>query len=272
MYVPGEPLPTCGGACCSRACFPYGPTGVLVCQPPSGCHPTGEICTQDIDCCGAEGRPDGDTAMITCSKEEGNSIGRCTNGNSCTPAGGICRLSDVSCSANANCCAGNTINNPTCKQDNLGIPRCLAAEVDCNDPQNYVGKACASSADCCNLPCVANPDGDDPPFICGGDTCQPAGASCTTTADCCRGLPCNIPPGSTMGMCGGGDVPDSGTGGSPGTGGTSSTGGNETGGNSTGGMAGTGGTCAAYGQACETTSDCCNGVPCTSGFCLDMPH
>jgi hypothetical protein len=54
-----------------------------------------------------------------------------------------------------------------------------------------------------------------------------------------------------------------GTGGTPGTGGTSS------GGTPTGG---TGGTCAAYGQACETTDDCCNAVPCTGGFCLDDPR
>ncbi|HTM44161.1 MAG TPA: hypothetical protein VL137_04355, partial [Polyangiaceae bacterium] len=61
-------LPTCGGECCSKACFPYGPTGVLICQPPSGCHPTGEICTDDVDCCGSETRPDGDTSHITCNK------------------------------------------------------------------------------------------------------------------------------------------------------------------------------------------------------------
>jgi hypothetical protein len=210
--------------------------------------------------------------MIVCDKEGDNPIGRCTNGNACTPAGGICRLDTVSCNANANCCAGNVLQYQTCKQDNLGIPRCLAGEIDCEDPQNYVGHACASSADCCNLPCVPNADGDDPPFVCGGDSCVPAGGACTTTADCCRGLPCNIAPGSTMGTCGGGDVPDSGSGGTNGSGGTSSTGGSDTGGNSTGGMAGTGGSCSAYGQACETTADCCNGVPCTAGFCLDMPH
>ena len=266
VYDPANPLPTCGGECCSRACFPYGPTGVLICQPPSGCHPTGENCREDLDCCGAEGRPDGDTAGITCMKEGDNPVGRCNNGNSCTPAGGICRLQEVSCNANANCCAGNVLQFATCKQDNLGIPRCLAAEIDCTDPANYVGQACASSADCCNLPCVPNPDGDDPPFVCGGDSCVAAGGACTTTADCCRGLPCTILPGATKGVCGDipredGGVPDSGMGGTNGTGGSSSTGGSPTG--------GTGGTCSAYGQACDTTADCCNGVPCTNGFCIE---
>jgi hypothetical protein len=186
-YDPMVPLPTCGGECCSRACFPYGPTGVLICQPPSGCHPTGELCREDEDCCGSATRPDGETSGIVCSKSGDSPIGRCDNGMACTPAGGICRLATVECNANANCCAGNTVTSdpPTCRQDNLGIPRCLAAPGDCSDPESLVGEACASSADCCNLPCVPNPDGDDPPFVCGGE-CVPAGGDCTVTADCCR--------------------------------------------------------------------------------------
>jgi hypothetical protein len=238
----GGDLPTCGGECCSRACFPYGPTGVLICQPPSGCHPTGETCREDVDCCGSATRPDGETTQITCSKDGDNEIGRCDAGNECTPAGGICRLQTVECSANANCCSGNVLQNNTCKQDNLGIPRCLTAEVDCTDSASYVGKACASSADCCNLPCVPNAGGD-PPFVCG-ESCVNVDGACTTTADCCSGLPCLIAPGSTSGSCGG----DSGGEGGAGGGGP--------------------GSCAAYGQACSVTSDCCSGVPCRNGFCL----
>jgi hypothetical protein len=232
----GGPLPTCGGACCSRACLPYAATGVLICQPPSGCNPTGELCTADLDCCGSATLPDGDTAKITCSKTAENPIGRCNAGNACTPAGGICRLQTMSCNENANCCAGNVLQKNTCKQDNLGIPRCLAAEIDCTDPSDYVGKACSTSADCCNLPCVPNPSGD-PPFICGS-ACVPAGGACTTTADCCAGLPCSIPPGSTQGICGELPKEDAGI------------------------------PCAAYGQACTTAADCCNEVPCTNGFCV----
>jgi hypothetical protein len=134
---------------------------------------------------------------------------------------------------------------------------------------------------------VPNPDGDDPPFVCGGE-CVPSGGTCTVTADCCRGITCSFPPGSTRGTCG-----DTGTGGTGGMGGTNTggnntggnntggnntggnnTGGNNTGGNNTGGnyTGGTGGACSAYGQACEMTSDCCNGVPCTNGFCVDNPR
>jgi hypothetical protein len=277
-YDPSVPLPTCGGECCSRACFPYGPTGVLICQPPSGCHPTGELCREDGDCCGAEGLPDGDMARTTCSKPNpDDAIGRCDKGNRCEPAGGICRLDEVSCSATANCCAGNVHQEMVCKQDSLGIPRCLGADIDCTDPESLIGMACASSADCCNLPCLPNPGGD-PPFVCGG-MCVPAGGTCTTTADCCRGLPCITLPGATSGTCG--DTGTGGTGGTGGMGGTDS-GGTNSGGTDSGGTAGMGGTggytggtggmCAAYGQSCDTSADCCNMVPCTNGFCLDDPR
>jgi hypothetical protein len=246
----GGPLPVCGGECCSRACFPYGQTGVLICQPPSGCRPTGEVCGDDGDCCGSAGLPDGETSDVTCSKVDDNPLGRCDNGNSCTPAGGICRLTEIECNANANCCSGNTLQNPTCKQDNLGIPRCLAEEIDCTDPSIFVGQACASSADCCNLPCVPNPDGD-PPFVCVGG-CVPSDGTCTTSADCCAGIPCVVPSGQTAGVCDGqGDTSGAGGGG----GGT--------------GAGGEDVNCSEYGQSCSEDSDCCNGIPCSAdGFCI----
>src|SRR5262249_8086430 len=58
VYIEGG-LPQCGGGCCSRACAPWGPTGVLVCQPASGCHVVGDLCTSDGDCCGSMGLPGG---------------------------------------------------------------------------------------------------------------------------------------------------------------------------------------------------------------------
>jgi hypothetical protein len=132
-YMGGE-LPVCGGECCSRACLPYGPTGVLICQPPSGCRPTGETCAEDSDCCGSEGLPDGELAMVTCEKVGDSPIGRCNNGNSCSPAGAICRLQTDSCNANANCCAGNVLQFDTCHLDALGVPRCTQAEITCTIP------------------------------------------------------------------------------------------------------------------------------------------
>jgi hypothetical protein len=240
----------CGeGASCSRACFPYGPTGVLICQPPSGCRPTGEVCANDTDCCGSETLPDGRESGIVCNKVDGNPLGRCDMGNSCTPAGGICRLQALECNANANCCAGNVLQFDTCKQDNLGIPRCLIAEIDCTNPEDFVGDECATSADCCGLPCVPNPNGNDPPLVCLGE-CVPSGGTCTTSADCCSGIPCIIPPGSTEGLC----QPDDPTG-AGGAGGGGGVGGGDT-------------ECAEYGQACDDATDCCNTVPCTNGFCI----
>ena len=225
----GGPLPTCGGECCSRSCLPYGPTGVLICQPPSGCRPTGELCTQDGDCCGSAGLPDGATTDVMCRKEPGNPVGRCDNGNSCAAAGMICRLDTTSCNATANCCAGNVHQFDTCHLDNLGIPRCGVA-VDCSNPQAQVGMACASSADCCGLPCTPNGTGT---FVCGG-SCVVQGGTCTTAADCCAGLPCNVPPGSSSGTCG---MPQG---------------------------------CSSYGQSCTIAADCCNGVPCTNGTCVSI--
>jgi hypothetical protein len=136
-----------------------------------------------------------------------------------------------SCSSNANCCAGNTQNFMTCAQDSLGIPRCLAAEINCGLPENYIGDDCATSADCCGSPCTPVGSGEDPTLICGG-SCIAEGGTCTTSADCCSGLPCDIPGGTTEGTCG------------------------------------VQGECAEYGQQCETSFECCNEVPCSAaGYC-----
>jgi hypothetical protein len=224
----GEALPTCGGDCCSRACQPYGPTGVLICQPSSGCRPRGEVCREDDDCCGSINLPDGERTGVTCSKVAGNEYGRCDSGNACTPAGAICRLQTDSCNAPANCCAGNVLQFDTCKLDNLGIPRCVVQEIDCGDPTDYVGQECATAADCCGLPCLPNPGGD-PPLICGG-ACVEEDGECTTTADCCSG-PCTFTPGEPTGFCG----PPS--------------------------------ECLEYGQQCDGSTPCCNSIPCSNGVC-----
>jgi hypothetical protein len=194
-------VPQCGGECCSRACAPYGSIGVLVCQQPSGCRPTGEICRKDSDCCGGPGQPNS-SQNVVCSKADPNQpTGRCDNGQSCRAAGMICKLATTSCNAENNCCAGNVNQNPlVCQQDLLGIPRCTIAGVGC-DGGSRAGQQCATSADCCGLPCVPNPSGN-PPLICG-PACVPNTGACTTSADCCSGLPCTIPPGGSSGTCGG---------------------------------------------------------------------
>jgi hypothetical protein len=249
--VCGPTGPCNSNPCCSRSCEPYAATGVSICQPPSGCHPTGELCQKDTDCCGAAGLPNGDEAKTTCNKAAGATIGRCGQGNKCSPAGSICRLAAFSCESTDRCCSGTVQQVKTnCVQDNLGIPRCLGgAAVDCTNPPP-AGTACASSADCCNKPCTPNAAGV---LVCSGVACQPTGASCTTTADCCSGEPCNVPTGATNGTCGA-----SATAPTPGTdaGTTNPT------------TPGGGTTCSQYGQQCTSSAQCCNGTPCTGGYCV----
>jgi hypothetical protein len=262
----GTGIPACGGNCCSRACAPFGPTGVDICEPPSGCRPTGELCRVDDDCCGAPGTPTGGAdSNVHCSKANSNDpVGRCDNGNVCSPAGNICRLASNSCNATDRCCAGTVQTHPyLCKQDNLGIPRCTITGV-CPDSGTLQGQPCASSADCCGLACVPNHVDGGAPFVCGA-TCEPTCAGCTTTADCCQGLACVLPPGSSSGTCGtsactpDGGVIDSGT---PNDGGTSNDGGTGNDGAST-----DSGVCSLYGQLCSVAADCCDGLPCTNGRC-----
>jgi hypothetical protein len=246
-------VPQCGGECCSRACAPHR-SGLFVCQPPSGCHPTGEVCTTDSDCCGGVGTPNSQGVM--CSKANATDpVGRCDNGQACRPAGAVCKLATSSCNAENNCCAGNVNQNPfVCQQDNLGIPRCTLAGKPCDDAGSKAGQACATSADCCGLSCVPNPSytpgGSAPPFVCGGQ-CVGQGGSCTTAADCCPGLPCTLPPGSTRGTCGNPPPPPDAGPPPP-----------------VDAAVPDGGTCAEYGQSCTTNSDCCNSVPCTNGRCV----
>jgi hypothetical protein len=254
-------LPSCGGPCCSRSCAPWGPTGVLVCQPASGCHVVGDLCTTDSDCCGSAGLPYGGPKPVVCDKTGSTGIyGVCRNPNGCKPNGDVCKLQNSSCNSSCDCCSGNCETQDTCKQDNVGVPRC--ASPQCVNP----GGSCASSADCCNgMPCVPNPvDGGTPPYVCYQAACVPSCGACTNNADCCPGETCDMAPGSQTGTCGpcGGPVGDGGTGSDGGT--TGSDGG------TLGGDSGTGGTdggCALYGQICTTSSDCCNGVPCTNGRC-----
>jgi hypothetical protein len=252
VYVDGG-LPQCGGACCSRACAPWGPTGVLVCQPASGCHPVGDLCQQDTDCCGANGLPGGSGKPVTCDKSGGGPVGICRLPMGCKPNGDVCKLKTMSCNSSCDCCAGNCETMDTCKQDNEGVPRC--AFLQCVNP----GNACASSADCCNgLPCVPNPSGN-PPYVCYAQPCVKGCGACTNNADCCPGTACIFGNGGTQGVCGP-------CGGPPGDGGTTGGDGGTTG---DGGTIGSpdGGTCGLFGQICTQASDCCNGVPCTDGRC-----
>jgi hypothetical protein len=239
-------VPSCGGDCCSRLCAPYGPTGVLICQPASGCHVVGDLCTKDGDCCGSVGLPGGSGKPVVCDKVPPNTVGVCRNPMGCKPDGDICRLATMSCNASCDCCSGNCQNQDTCHLDNVGVPRCSGATCV------PAGGACASAANCCNgLPCVPNPvDGGTPPFVCF-QGCVPNCGACTINADCCVGETCVVPPGSTSGVCGPCvPPPDGGTDAGPDSGPDS-------------GTPDSGPVCALYGQGCSANGDCCNGVPCS---------
>jgi hypothetical protein len=252
-------LPACGGGCCSRLCAPYGPTGVLVCQPASGCHVVGDLCTQDGDCCGSVGLPGGSGKPVTCDIQPPFAVGICVNPQGCKPDGDVCKLANSSCNASCDCCSGNCENKDTCKPDSLGVPRCAAEQCV------MAGGSCASSANCCNgMPCVPNPvDGGMPPYICSPVFCVQACGECTVNADCCPGETCIEQIGSAKGICGPCGGPDGGVGGGGAGGGMGGVGG--------GGAGGTdGGPCSLYGQECMSDSDCCNGVPCNgpNGPCM----
>ena len=242
----GGGVPPCGGSCCSRLCAPYGPTGVMVCQPASGCHVVGDLCTTDGDCCGSVGLPGGSGKPVTCDIQAPFAVGVCRNPMGCKPDGDICKLATRSCNASCNCCSGNCETQDTCKVDSVGVPRCAPEKCAMK------GEACASSASCCDgLPCIPNPDpSGKPPFICG-NPCSKACGTCTIDADCCPGTTCHHELGSTQGTCG--PCGDAGV-----------DGGDDAG--SDAGMdAGMPDACASYlGQGCTTSADCCNALFCVN--------
>jgi hypothetical protein len=270
------------GQCCSRLCAPYGPTGVKICQPANGCHVNGDLCRSDYDCCGAAGSGEPGAGNGGCVFMTGQTIGICRNPTGCNPEGNVCHYKAdtvyaCTVSSSRNDCCSAPGNSGVCKLDALGIPRCFGGGA-CSP----AGASCAYSGDCCGgLPCVPNPSGTSPPFVCGATTCQKAGAGCTIDGDCCAGLLCNKPPGSASGTCGGyvppgdagtdtgtdGGASDSSTGdsstGDAGTSDSGTTPDSSTSDTSTTTDSGTVDTaCAFYGQACSTSGDCCNGVTC----------
>jgi len=243
----------CGGCndCCSRLCAPYGPSGVNVCQPASGCHVDGDLCRKDSDCCGAAGTGLPGDGNVTCEIEQGHAVGICRNPTGCNPQGDVCHFKNYACSISSarNDCCGAPGNSGACQLDALGVPRCSGLGGTCRNP----GDTCSSAADCCNhVPCVPDAAGM---LRCmtpadAGPTCVGQGGACTINGDCCVGMMCNRPLGSTSGTCGPYTPPPSDAG------------------VPTGGYDG-GPTCALYGQTCRSSSDCCGGVPCTgpNGLC-----
>ena len=51
------------------------------------CHPVGDLCTTDTDCCGATGINGGSTKPVTCDMSGGGSLGVCRLPMGCKPNG-----------------------------------------------------------------------------------------------------------------------------------------------------------------------------------------
>jgi hypothetical protein len=246
--VEGTVCSACNG-CCSRLCAPFGPTGVYVCQPASGCRVNGDLCRKDSDCCGAAGTGLPGDGNVVCEIDPGKALGICRNPRSCNPQGNVCHFKDYACSVSSarnDCCAA-VGNSGVCQLDKLGVPRCNGLGDQCRAS----GDTCSSAMDCCNqLPCVPDSTGQlrcfvPPPTDGGVPSCVPSGGTCTINADCCTGTVCIRLTGSTQGTCGTTTPPPPADGGTPDA----------------------PPVCAAYGQSCTVDADCCNQVPCDLGTC-----
>src|SRR5690606_26290959 len=125
--------------CCSRTCAPYGPSGVTICQQPTGCRTDGELCQTANDCCG--GNPDSTVpgaGTAQCVKvNAGDEVGRCKVG-ACNPDGAICGSPEAGTAAcdgslsapNGMKCCGTKqagwsgTSEDACTVDTLLVPRC----------------------------------------------------------------------------------------------------------------------------------------------------
>ena len=249
----------CGACnnCCSRLCAPYAPTGVRVCQPASGCRVNGDLCRKDNDCCGAAGTGLPGDGNVVCDITAGKAIGICRNPRSCNPQGNTCHYQNYTCSNSSarNDCCGGVGNSGVCQLDFLGVPRCNGLGNTCRQ----VSDTCSSSMDCCDqapcvpdsagvLRCYGTPGGPDGGVV---PACVPVAGPCSINGDCCPGSTCIQSMGSTQGVCGNISPPPW----IPPT-------------NPAVDASAPG--CAVFGQNCTTPADCCNGVACIAGKCVDL--
>jgi len=193
----------CNTSCCSKSCGTNDSApGYAICQAPSGCGPLGERCKADKDCCGGL-----IAAGLRCTREVSTDpFGRCASENSCSKPGQVCKTasSTTACSVANNCCepadipSGNCNSNPDacCRQDNLGIPRCVGFAI-CRAP----GETCTGTQDCCNaLPCVDDGTGTGVKK-CNATACVVDLGFCTVDKDCCGGNCYKQNAGDITGQC-----------------------------------------------------------------------
>jgi hypothetical protein len=210
----GEPCQV-DGDCASYLCASDYPGGPRVCQFLGGCRPTGEICTEDWQCCS-------DIHMAS-----GALCDSPTDGQGCVPHGNVDDLS--TCAGQlwqggpgepGELCGDSSFDEVheccfDCEQTILGVWRCSGGGYACPEQDGGVpedagdcptcvpdGEACRQSADCCSNICspFLVDDTCDPTITeceielrCG--QCVPTGGLCTSHADCCDFI-------CTDGVCG----------------------------------------------------------------------
>ncbi len=233
----GEPCEGSGN-CCSHLCLDLG-SGVPTCVLGTGCRERGEICVEDVECCGSA------TSGVFCSKASPTDlVGRCSNKQGCQPVGNCCGLG---ANCEQACCDGK---KAVCKIDTQGLSRCFGGGGVCPDGYDGLdpncciepGGACVFRDQCCNLlPCIPV----DGTYVCAQPQCLAAGEACvpggTGAEACCNDLPC-LPDGAGGYLCRHGTLPDAGT---P-------------------GPSDAGPECLPVGAACTAGEECCTGT-CTAG-------
>ncbi len=225
----------CGSCndCCSRLCVPFGSLGTFVCQQAQGCRQTGELCSQDQECCGGDpesGLPG--AGNVTCEKrDEADGFGICRNAMSCSPQGNACHFKNYVCSVSAasnRCCASDGTGGE-CVLDGQGVPRCNGMGDVCLDS----GMLCAQDGDCCQGRCL--PDEGSLLRCAAGPSCQLEGRACSTSSDCCPETLCRRLSDSSFGVCSMSGAP----------------------------------TCSLIGQLCGVLyPECCGEAVCSEGLCV----
>jgi len=143
-------------------------TGVTVCQSVTGCHPIGEVCTNNDECCSFLCQAD---PVITAVK-------RCTKPGGCMSSGEVCWQGQA-----ANCCpSGPTGGTQLCQETVLGVLRCYGPGTLTTCLAD--GQPCHFADECCSGFCLPDASGN---LVCG-KTCVPLKGVCTADADCCDGV------------------------------------------------------------------------------------
>ena len=274
-----SPNGTCTGAdCCGRSCAPSPTSGLGVCQPESGCHIIGDLCTSTVECCGNKDLPGsikggagGPSTDVQCQKigrtdlrrlqlrDDGVQPGRCA-----LQAGQRLgrRLGIVQHEGRLLRRQRQPVPDvPDRRERHPALHGHVQPELHDQAPGGYAVRVERRLLRWRLHPQRGPGTVATKPYVCGTPgVCQPQGATCTATSDCCKGLPCAVPPGAVSGICGGTLLPDGGVATTPPPG---TDGGVVVPPTDGGADAAPPPVCALYGQTCTVAGDCCSGVPCT---------